>query len=339
RYEARLTKEAVVYTLFMVVMLLGSLFGHSNMLLLVFALMAGAFVLNGQATMSVIRRTRARRMLPDMVFAGEPCAVRIELANRKRWMPSWMVLVEDTVQQGKERLRPSVLFQRVPAREARESSYQLTPGARGRMDFLPLRIASRYPLGLWERGFEIDIEEHVLVFPRIGRLTSRFQEAHRAHQRSQFDAPARGGVFDEEFHRLREFRKGDSRRAIHWRTTARRNELMVREYQEQHDPELLLVLELWLPASPTDKQREAVERIVSFAATCCVTRARATMDTGVQMIVCGSNAEILGEAGFGLPIRAALESLAVVSCGSPVRLGVHHDSSRRSRTIAFRVRE
>lgn len=313
RYEARLTKEAVVYSLFMMVLLLGSLLGHSNMLLLVFALMAGAFVLNGQATMTVIRRTRARRFLPEMVFAGEPCAIRIELANRKRWMASWMVLVEDTVQFGSQRLHPTVLFQRVPARSDREASYQLTPTQRGAMEFLPLRIASRYPLGLWERGFEIDIQQRILVLPRIGRLTAQFDRWLRSNQRSQFEAPARSGVFDEEFHRLREFRPGDSRRAIHWRTTARRNELMVREYQERHSPELVLLIDLWLPDAPGPDQRALVESVVSFAATCCVTRARVSMDTGIQLIICGGNGITLGEARFGLQLREALEALAVAA--------------------------
>lgn len=312
-YEARLTREALVYTLFMIVVLLGSLLGHSNMLLLVFALMAGAFVLNGQVTLSVISRTRVRRILPEMAFAGEPCAVRIELANRKPLMPSWMIVVEDAVTHHGEALNPVVLFERVPARSSREASYQVTPGQRGVMRFDHLRIASRYPLGLWERSYEVAVADELLVFPRIGRLTSRYRDSQRAQQRSEFDAPARSGMFDEEFHRLREFRSGDSRRSIHWRTTARRNELMVREYQEQHNPELLLVLELWLPDRPSAADLSRVETAVSFAATCCVERARNSLDTGVQLVVCSREGLAVGETGAGVPLRSALETLAVVA--------------------------
>jgi len=315
RYEARLTVEAVVYVVFMVVLLLGALIGHSNMLLLVFSLLAGAFVLNGVTTLSVIRRTRARRSVPDLVFAGEPLAVRVELSNRKRWLSSWMVLVEDRLRLNGQTLLPGVLFEHVPARESRESSYQVTPGERGLLEFLPLRIASRFPLGLWERSFEINVAEQVLVYPRLGRLTPRFRQSSDARQRTQSDAPARTGVFDEQFHRLREFRIGDSRRSIHWRTTARRNELMVREYQEQHAPEIVLVVDLWQPRKPGPDDLARVEQVVSFAATLAASRAHETLDTGLQLVLCGVRTESWGAPGQGAALRGVLDALALAQAG------------------------
>jgi uncharacterized protein (DUF58 family) len=316
RYGARLTPEALVYSLFMVVLLLGALLGHSNMLLLVFALLAGALILNGYATILVLRQIRGRRVLPDMVFAGQPFSVQIELTNRKRWLSSWLLLVEDRLRQGSQEHHPSVLFERIPPQTTRLASYQVCAPTRGVLDFLSLRVSSRYPLGLWERGFDLNVSEGVLVLPRVGQLTGRFREALRTQQRTQFDAPARTGVFDEEFHRLREFRPGDSRRAIHWRTTARRNELMVREYQEQHDPEWLLLVDLWMPAQPGPADRERIETVISFVASCCATRARTGRNTGLQLLVCGRQFVSLGEPGQGLTLRDALESLAVAQ-GSP----------------------
>jgi uncharacterized protein (DUF58 family) len=286
------------------------------MLMLVFALLAGALILNGYATILVLRQIRGRRVLPDMVFAGEPFAVQIELTNRKRWLSSWLLLVEDHLRQGSHEHYPSVLFERIPPHAARFASYQVCAPTRGVLDFLPLRVSSRYPLGLWERGFDLNLTEQLLILPRLGRLTGRFRDAQRTQQRTQYDAPARTGVFDEEFHRLREFRQGDSRRAIHWRTTARRNELMVREYQEQHDPEWLLVVDLWLPEQTAPDDLERLETAISFAASCCATRARTGRNTGLQLIVCGRRFVSLGEPGQGLSLRDALESLAVAQ-GSP----------------------
>jgi uncharacterized protein (DUF58 family) len=311
RYGARLTSEALVYSLFMVVLLLGALLGHSNMLLLVFALLAGALVLNGYATILVLRQVRGRRSLPEMVFAGEPFSVQIELTNRKRWLSSWLLQVEDHLRQGCREHHPTVLFERIPPHSTRLATYQVSAPSRGVLDFLSLRVSSRYPLGLWERGFELNLGEQLLILPRVGRLTGHFREALRTQQRTQFDAPARTGVFDEEFHRLREFRPGDSRRAIHWRTTARRNELMVREYQEQHDPEWLLLVDLWLPVQPAAADLERLETVISFVASCCASRARTGRNTGLQLYLCGRQFVSLGEPGQGLTLRDALESLAL----------------------------
>jgi uncharacterized protein (DUF58 family) len=66
---------------------------------------------------------------------------------------------------------------------------------------------------------------------------------------------------------VRPYRQGDGIRAVHWRSTARRGELMVREYDAAPSPELVLVVEPWLPADPTDAQKEKLEAALSLAAT------------------------------------------------------------------------
>ena len=54
------------------VMFIGAVIGQSNMLILVFALMAGPFVLNGWATFTMLKRMSVKRLVPPRVMAGEP---------------------------------------------------------------------------------------------------------------------------------------------------------------------------------------------------------------------------------------------------------------------------
>src|SRR5262249_43190886 len=56
RYRVRMPPEAFVYGLILLVLCAGALLGHSNMLMLVFGLMAGPFVLNGQLTLVILKR-------------------------------------------------------------------------------------------------------------------------------------------------------------------------------------------------------------------------------------------------------------------------------------------
>jgi uncharacterized protein (DUF58 family) len=83
---------------------------------------------------------------------------------------------------------------------------------------------------------------------------------------------------EAEFHGLRTFRHGDSPRWIHWRTTARRGELMVREFEDAPGEHLILVVDPWLPAdrANTGRREEPIasnsaplEDAISFAATVC----------------------------------------------------------------------
>jgi uncharacterized protein (DUF58 family) len=65
-----------------------------------------------------------------------------------------------------------------------------------------------------------------------------------------------------EFHGLRAFRPGDSPRWIHWRTSARCGELMIREYEDVPSEDLILVVD------PSGKDA-VLEATIRLAATIC----------------------------------------------------------------------
>ncbi|MSR60232.1 MAG: DUF58 domain-containing protein [Planctomycetaceae bacterium] len=315
RYRVHFQREAYIYMLILIVLCLGALMGHANMLLLVFGLMAGPFVLGGQVTLLVLQRLSIARKLPDHAVVGQPFLVRVRLENRKPLLSAWMIVAADQVSNRREDLRPSVLFTRVPPRGERSATYLLEPAERGRYRFGPLRVTCGFPLGLVQRSFALGETQELIVYPRIGHLTPGWRSAFSRGTQASDRACARIGVFDEEFQRLREYRGGDNPRAIHWRTTARRNELMVREYQHHRDPELWLVLDLWQPARPSADDRRRVELAVSFAATICAEQAHDGQNTNLQLFICGIDATPSGHVGYSHPLRSLLEQLALAEAG------------------------
>jgi uncharacterized protein (DUF58 family) len=74
---------------------------------------------------------------------------------------------------------------------------------------------------------------------------------------------------EADLHGLRPFRTGDSPRWIHWRTSARKNELMVREFEDSSPPNLMLVVEPWLSPAPANHEKQQLEWAISLAATIC----------------------------------------------------------------------
>src|SRR5262249_46573352 len=98
----------------------------------------------------------------------------------------------------------------------------------------------------------------------------------------------RAGLFDDEFHHIREFRAGDNPRAIHWRTTARSGELMVREYHQSRDHDWVLLVELWQPPHPTSADLDRVELAVSFAATVAYDHLRQPREARLQVAIRGA---------------------------------------------------
>ncbi len=311
RYRVHFHREALVYIAMLLVLCLGALIGASNMLMLVFGLMVGPFVLGGQVTRLILNRLQVSRILPDYAVAGQNLMVRLELTNRKSLFSAWMVTATDRFVGIAEEQHPAVLFARVPPHSHREAGYSVRPAHRGMIRFGPVRVACNFPLGLMERSFELGQAQQLLVLPRIGRLTHQWHVRERDGANTAELAHARLGLFDDEFDRLREYRGGDNTRAIHWRTTARRNELMVREYQHHRWPGLLLAVDLWQPARPGADDLLRVELAISLAATMCVESARSAEEAPIWLVICGRTTATLAGDGHAGALQGLMEALAV----------------------------
>lgn len=217
------------------------------------------------------RMTRAvnvRRRLPATATAGEPLTVELlaSSASRRRG-----IRLEDTIEPcdghgRRRRARATSLIAEIAARQEARGRYRLVLGRRGEYRFGPLYVRSSYPFGLVRRTVEHAIESTLVVFPRLGTLTSRWDlvlsraalGAQRQRRQSQIDG---------EFYGLRDWRSGDSRRHIHWRTSARRGNLMVRQFERTQNQDIFLIVDLWQPARGTQEDADYVESAISLAAT------------------------------------------------------------------------
>jgi len=265
--QARIPHEGVGYVVILIVLMWGSLLGHSNLLLLVFAIMAGPWIVNGGLCYGLLKGIDLRRRAPKRVMAGEPFSVELKVTNAKRFLSSWMLVATDKLAHAQEQLTPQVLYTRVPARSERSVHYQVRLSRRGLYQMGPVRVSTQFPLGLAERILTIQESGEILVYPRLGELSPRWMRQTKRAQELVQQANVRRGSFDDEFHRLREYRTGDDPRSIHWRTSARQNELMVREYHQSRADDLTVLVDLWQPSRPTREDLTRLELAISFAGT------------------------------------------------------------------------
>jgi uncharacterized protein (DUF58 family) len=189
---------------------------------------------------------------------------------------------------------------------------------RGRQAWGGLRAVSGYPFGLVERGVTLVPQDIAMVLPSLGWLhRGRFLR----HLRGLSVKPQSGGLrlsarthpaAQVEFHGLRSYRSGDSPRLIHWRTSARRGELMVREFEDEPSDNLLLVLD---PTVPSESDycgvplREQFEDVVSLTATICWEWCRRRGDRLVLALAAADPVVLDGVTG-PVQARRTLERLA-----------------------------
>jgi hypothetical protein len=271
-------REGIAYLGIMLVLAVGALLGHRNMPLLLFGMMAGPFVMNGWIVYAMLKGVSLKRHAPRRAVAGEFFGVEIEVSNGKRIMTSHMLEVRDRINGdalGKSHRdeEGSVTFVRLPAGEQRVGRYQLRFSKRGLYSLGPMRVSSRFPLGIGERGQLFPDVTELLVHPPIGRLLPTWTRRQKELTESNRRVKGRQGLFDDEFDCIREFRSDDNPRSIHWRSTARRGQLMVREFQQHRQADSLVILDL---PELADWSTEASEMAISLAATVCIEQTRSS---------------------------------------------------------------
>lgn len=312
--------EGWFYLAVLLVLFVGALLRDINLMLVLFGMLAGPLLYNWQYVAHAFRRVTIERTVPARVGAGEPFELLYEIHNRRRWRSCWSILVTDTVQRengrGPEQAQPvGVFFDAIPRHSQRHRSFRLRAERRGRYRCGPLRASTRFPFGLLRCTQVIDRYERLIVWPRLGRLTARWRDFRAGGHHATRHVAGRQGLLEGDYHGLRDWRSGDSPRWIHWRTTARRGELMVRQFEQHQSQDVALVLDLWQPPGVSDDERVAIERIVSCAATIVVELCR---QGGSRLLVATTGAEPGcwdGFASTGL-MHQLLDRLAVVEAAA-----------------------
>lgn len=263
--------EGVYYLLVMGVILTSALVRQINLLMVLYGVLAGPLLLSWSMVRRQVKRIDVVRRAPSAVTAGEPFTVELELRNGRKRGGSFALSLRDELNKiggGAKPLSTDVYCSYLPAGESRRLTYGGIVPRRGVYEFQPLKLSSRFPLGLLKTMVRIDKPQRLLVFPKLGRLSPAWQRLLKADEEgSGVGGRRQVGLHEGDFYGLREWRPGDSRSRIHWRTTARRRSLTVRQYERRRDVPLLLIVELWEPAKSAAADRARTEAAASLAAT------------------------------------------------------------------------
>ncbi len=294
---------------------MGAVLREINLLMLLFGMMVGPFVFSVGLVLLSLRDLQVRRRLPETIAAGQLLVVDVEVSNTKRKSSSWAITITDVIEQEAgpdkgQRIDASLFFPHLRPNQSSNQVYEGRLLSRGRYRFGPMRATSRFPLGLLQCWSVWPKSDQVIVYPRQGHLSRRWTMLRQQSYQGRGKNARQQGLVEGDFHGLRDWRSGDAQRWIHWRTSARLGELMVRQFEQHRDDDLAVLVDLWQPANPTKDDRMRVESVVSFAATVVSDQCRRG---GGQMLLSTAGREITlarGPASMAL-LQDALEALAV----------------------------
>ena len=207
-----------------------------------------------------------------------------------------------------------MLFPYVPARKTCKGDYRGRLAQRGRYRLGPMRLSTRFPFGLFRYSINCGAAATLTVLPRLGRLTQSWNALHHESFAGSERRERRPGI-DGDFYGLRPWQRGDSRRWIHWRTSARAGEVMVRQFEQPHSRDAAIVLDLWQPAVPEATHAENVELAVSFAATLAAELCRRG-NSDVFLVAADPEPRVSGGPGSAALLQDLMERLALVEAQS-----------------------
>jgi uncharacterized protein (DUF58 family) len=266
--------------------LAGRLTGVGELYMLAVAALALPLGALAVVTWGNSRLTSSRAVRPVRTSVGNRIAVTVRLDNPTR-LETGVLLLEDRLPY---QLGPGARFvvPGIPGGDRELLSYELRAAARGRYSIGPLAVRLADPFGLAQVTSELAGTSDVIVHPRVEPLS----------------APGLGGELassaatkvrylfsqGDEFYTTREYRDGDDLRKVHWRSSAKRGQLMIRQEERP-----------W-------QGRASFERAVSAAASIALRLGR----SGYELALVADDGRSVRPVGMGDQATAVLDFLASV---------------------------
>ena len=318
-----ITREGWQYLIIFALIFGGALVNDVNLLLILSGMLAGPLLLSRHLALFTLRCLIVQRRLPRAICAGDLLVVHLAISNTRRRVGSWILVLEEPIRLltgGREVKRnglvheASVIFPYIPVRRTAKGDYRGRLTQRGRYRLGPMRLSTRFPFGLFRYTMNCGTSALLTVLPRLGRLTQSWNALRHESFAGNERREHRPGI-EGDFYGLRPWQRGDSRRWIHWRTSARAGGVMVRQFEQPHSRDAAIVLDLWQPKVPDAIHRENVELAVSFAATLAAELCR---KGNSDLFLVAADPEPRGTGGPGSTalLQDLMERLALVDAQS-----------------------
>jgi len=245
---------------------------QAGWLLAIASCLLGAVVAGLILPRRMVRGIEVERRAPAEAFQGDEVRVDLVVTNLSHGVRLAVELRDEHLAAARaflSRLRPG---ERVVVETRRPAS------RRGVWVTEDVLVTSGAPFGVAEARRQVAAVSETVVHPRLVRLDDLpFLEAAPTPERAMHSVPRRGG--GPEYLGIREYRTGDSLRHVHWPSTARHGEVMVREFEREQTRRLAVVIDTMTDGGVGETP---LDRCCSVAAS--VAFAAHTVGQGVRLV-------------------------------------------------------
>jgi len=323
-----LTRNGVLFAaLGVLLVLIGRLLAVWELFVVGLAALALVTVAALSVGLSRLKVNVSRQVQPIRLHAGQPARVDMRVRNLGRRSPVLRLLDPVAGTSGAD-----ITVGPLEANQSVSAAYRLPTDRRGVLRIGPMTVEVADPFGLAGISAQAAAVADVTVFPELLDIVpAPFTVGHDPHGGAQ--APMSTTRSGDDFYALRQYTVGDDLRRVHWRSTARRDELMVRQHELPWQGRVTVLLD----TRREGPNGEAFETAVSGAASVLAASAR-RRDVTRLVTTDGGDSDFATGHGH---LDALLEFLATVHVTSRggIQLAVSrlHQHSAGGALVAFVV--
>ncbi len=182
----------------------------------------------------------ASRELPEKFSNGDPNPVKIQLKNNYP-IDVYLTIIDELPEQFQH--RNFNISQSLKSNDIKTVSYDITPLERGEYYFGSLHCFTTTKLGFAMRRFTFIADEMVKVYPSFLQL-KKFELISFNSSNLEFGIKKIRKIGNSfEFEQIKDYVQGDNIKDINWKATAKRNQLMVNQFQDEKSQQVYSIID------------------------------------------------------------------------------------------------
>lgn len=242
------TKEGLIYLSLTLFVGFAAINTGNNLLYLTFGMMLSFIIISGIISMFNLARIDVDFNVPKDVYALNPTNLVFNLTNNKPFLPSYSLTIDLN---GKKTFVPYL-----PRRQKYKAYLRYIFNKRGWNSIPDATITTTFPFGFFKKGITIDLgQKEVLVYPKIEKVD--ISTEYLKENSGETEIERKG--FGTDLRSIKDFNSGENPKYIHWKLSAKKSKLMMREMQDEESETVTLQF------NPTKNSGELERQIIHIS--------------------------------------------------------------------------
>jgi len=224
-------KAGWFYILICILLGVGAINTGNNLVYMIVSLLLGFMGVSGFYGARNLKNIQLNMYSPDEVYANRQTAVRVEVKNKRTYLPGFLLKVSI----GDEHS----LLPFVPCGKSLICNISMKFTERGKPVIGDVYISSVFPFNFFTRYRYMDVSPQIIVYPE-----PKYCELYT----NEGDGKKKGDSFadivgyEDDLISIRDYAEGDPLKYIHWKASAKTGELKVKELSQSVEPPVIVDL-------------------------------------------------------------------------------------------------